>query len=112
MAYASAQSLAQSVKRVGSAPAPQPWSRLPHLVGHHVAIDVHRRSDVAVPHQPLLNGDWRPDGIQSTAVGVPKGVSAEIPDSRFLGCPLKFAPKPRVALPLPQAAQNRPQIHL
>jgi hypothetical protein len=42
--------------------------RLPHLVGHHVAIEVHRRSDVAVPHQLLLNSDWRPNGIQPTAV--------------------------------------------
>jgi hypothetical protein len=29
--------------------------RPPHLVGHHVAIDVHCRSDIAVPHQLLLN---------------------------------------------------------
>jgi|HubBroStandDraft_1064217.scaffolds.fasta_scaffold80360_4 hypothetical protein len=72
--------------------------RLPHLVGHHVAIDVHRPSDVAVPHQLLLNSDWRPDGIQPSTVGVPKGVSAEMPDSRFFGRPLKFAPKPRVRI--------------
>jgi hypothetical protein len=70
MAYASLQSLAQSVKRVGSVPALNFGVRLPHLVGHNVAIDVHRRSDVAMPHQLLLNCDWSPDGIQPATVGM------------------------------------------
>ena len=98
MAYASLQSLRNQLS--GSAQC-QPHNlgvRLPHFVGHHVAIDIHRRSDVAMPHQLLLNSDWSPDGIQPATVGMPKGVSAEMPDSRFLGCALKFAPKPRVRI--------------
>ena len=49
-------------------------------------------------HHLLLNSDCSLDGIQPATISMPKGVSAEMPDSCFLGCSLKFTPKPRVRI--------------
>jgi len=45
---------------------------LAHLIGHDVAVQVHRGPDVRVTHQLLLYSDAGPDRIEPTPVRVPQ----------------------------------------
>lgn len=52
-----------------------------HLVGDHVAVQVHGRPDVRVTHQLLLHSDPRSDCIEPTPARVPQGMRTELRDS-------------------------------
>jgi hypothetical protein len=59
---------------------------------------IHCRSDIGVSHEPLLNTNWRTDGIQPGAVRVPESVCSEIADLGYRRCPLQFAPESRIRI--------------
>jgi len=56
------------------------WACL-HLIRHGVAVNIHRGADVCVPHQLLLDGDWRTYSVEPRAVGMPHSVGTDVADS-------------------------------
>src|SRR5262249_6413709 len=71
---------------------------LSHVIGHSVAILVHRRPDVAVTHETLLHADGSANRIEPRPIRMPESMSAESADLGSLSSALQFAPYPCVTV--------------
>jgi hypothetical protein len=82
---------------------------LGHLVCYHVAIDVHRRSDVCVPHQLPLNGNGCSHGIEPASVGVAHTMRPDLADSSRNAClaelPQHLVVAPRLSAQLQRGSE-------
>jgi hypothetical protein len=57
-----------------------------HLIRDNVTVDVHRGSDVRVPHELLLHGNGGAHGVKPTSVGMPHRVGGDGTDASIYAC--------------------------
>jgi hypothetical protein len=76
------------------------------LVRDHIAIDIHRRADVRVPHELLLHGYWRSHSVKPRSVAVAHRVSSQLADFRYFCCFLEYSPDSRIAMNFDQVTST------
>jgi hypothetical protein len=68
-----------------------------HVRCSRVAINIHRGTDVRVPHEFLLHPDRSTDRIQPSAMSVAERVRTDVTDACLLRGPFKRVPDVRIA---------------